>query len=139
MTYDYVSIKPPLNEDTLAHYGVKGMKWKKRLKGKYYKTKSKIQGALANTKGKNPIPEDFLPGLERLDSQYYLTKKKMYGRANFLSGQEGAKRVKTTKLNIKQNRVYIKKDRPNHLSGQTGSRKITTTKVRKRRKIASSK
>lgn len=30
MIYDYIITKPPLNEDTLAHYGVKGMKWKKR-------------------------------------------------------------------------------------------------------------
>ena len=29
MDYDYVITKPDLNEDTLAHYGVKGMKWKR--------------------------------------------------------------------------------------------------------------
>lgn len=28
--YDYIITKPELNEDTLAHYGIKGMKWKKR-------------------------------------------------------------------------------------------------------------
>ena len=28
--YDYIITKPPLNEETLAHYGVKGMKWNKR-------------------------------------------------------------------------------------------------------------
>lgn len=39
--YDYIIEKPELNEDTLAHYGVKGMKWKKHLKGKYYSLKSK--------------------------------------------------------------------------------------------------
>ena len=27
--YDYVMIKPELNEETLAHYGIKGMKWRK--------------------------------------------------------------------------------------------------------------
>lgn len=27
MIYDYVQTKPPLNEETLAHYGVKGMRW----------------------------------------------------------------------------------------------------------------
>ena len=28
--YDYIIEKPELNEETLAHYGVKGMKWNKR-------------------------------------------------------------------------------------------------------------
>lgn len=28
MTYDYIITKPELCEETLAHYGVKGMKWK---------------------------------------------------------------------------------------------------------------
>ena len=28
--YDYIINKPELNEDTLAHYGVKGMKWRRR-------------------------------------------------------------------------------------------------------------
>ena len=27
MIYDYVQTKPPLNEETLAHYGIKGMRW----------------------------------------------------------------------------------------------------------------
>lgn len=29
MDYDYVITKPDLNEETLAHYGVKGMKWRR--------------------------------------------------------------------------------------------------------------
>ena len=32
--YDYIITKPELNEDTLAHYGVKGMRWRNRKKGK---------------------------------------------------------------------------------------------------------
>ncbi len=38
MSYDYIIEKPPLNEDTLAHYGVKGMKWRHHNKAMYYKT-----------------------------------------------------------------------------------------------------
>lgn len=28
--YDYVTTKPELNEEILAHYGIKGMKWRKK-------------------------------------------------------------------------------------------------------------
>lgn len=49
MVYDYVNTKPELNEETLAHYGIKGMKWhKSRLKSKtqelWAKTKRHIRG-----------------------------------------------------------------------------------------------
>ncbi len=30
--YDYIITKPELNEDTLAHFGIKGMKWKRHKK-----------------------------------------------------------------------------------------------------------
>ena len=40
--YDYVITKPDLNEDTLTHYGVKGMKWKRR-KGNDFKV-NKVNG-----------------------------------------------------------------------------------------------
>lgn len=30
MIYDYITTKPPLNNETLAHYGIKGMKWRRR-------------------------------------------------------------------------------------------------------------
>ena len=51
MIYDGVITKPELTEDNmLMHWGVKGMKWRKRLKGKYYSTKSKTQERIAKVK-----------------------------------------------------------------------------------------
>lgn len=32
MMYDYVTTKPELNDETLTHYGVKGMKWHRKTK-----------------------------------------------------------------------------------------------------------
>lgn len=48
--YDYVIYKPELNEDTLAHYGVKGMKWRK--------VKAKISSLKNKNKKKNLSPEE---------------------------------------------------------------------------------
>lgn len=50
--YDYIITKPPLDEDTLAHYGIKGMKWHKHLKSKYYSAKSKLQEKIAKARRK---------------------------------------------------------------------------------------
>lgn len=58
MIYDYVVTKPPLNEETLAHYGIKGMKWKKRkakLKGKALELRAKVNRKLNGVKDPNTI------------------------------------------------------------------------------------
>lgn len=52
MYYDYITSKPPLNEDTLAHYGVKGMKWKRR-KGLPYNSNG--SGVYAHPKQNRPL------------------------------------------------------------------------------------
>lgn len=46
MMYDYVIEKPELNEDTLAHYGIKGMKWKNHLVKHLVNAKGRIKSAL---------------------------------------------------------------------------------------------
>lgn len=40
MEYDYIITKPPLDDETLMHYGIKGMKWR-RKKGRKSKTISR--------------------------------------------------------------------------------------------------
>ena len=60
MIYDYVVTKPPLNEDTLTHYGVKGMKWRKKrksFKDLYYEKKSKIAEIKAEREASGMNPE----------------------------------------------------------------------------------
>jgi len=46
--YDYIINKPELNEDTLAHFGIKGMKWRKHLR----KLSNKLPGAAGRRKNK---------------------------------------------------------------------------------------
>jgi len=96
---------PDYYNDYIAHYGVKGMKWKKRLKGKYYKTKSKLDEKVAKT-------ARFI---------------NLIHRPELVSGEHGLG-VGNAYLNYSLNRKDSGK--ANHLSGQTGSRKVTTTKVR---------
>lgn len=46
--YDYIIEKPELNEETLAHYGIKGMKWRK-VKNRI---KNSLPGAAKRRKNK---------------------------------------------------------------------------------------
>ena len=41
--YDYIITKPPLDEDTLAHYGVKGMRWRHKKRKNTKKTGDKLR------------------------------------------------------------------------------------------------
>ena len=99
---------PDYYNDYIAHYGVKGMKWKKRLKGKYYKTKSKLaelkarnaRGSLfsnaetrdvvSDRKKQKQVTNGIVPGIR--------FKFGGDGKANSLSGQTGSKNVQTTKV-----------------------------------------
>ena len=63
--YDYIVNKPELNEDTLAHYGIKGMKWRKR-KNKFkdsvdYELKKKKKKVLDNYLGPNDLTQKGYP------------------------------------------------------------------------------
>lgn len=127
MVYDYVTTKPELNEETLMHYGIKGMKWRKHIKGKYYSTKSKLQGL--NTKIKRKVnginnPEEVsattkaqtyittsngkkILNLGKRDFMFSLRKDT--GKSNSKSGNAGLKDVSTTKVGKKDRPVSRKK------------------------------
>lgn len=129
MVYDYVTTKPELNEETLAHYGIKGMKWRKRLKGKYYSMKSKLgEKKTKFTRTLNLIDKEVattnngkkmastsknqyrkLMGIESISNAGKPNNKRKWvlkddGKAGSHSGREGLRDVKTTKVG--------KKDRP---------------------------
>lgn len=126
MVYDYVTTKPELNEETLAHYGIKGMKWRKRLKGKYYSMKSKLgekktkftrtlnlinkdvattnNGKKIVTTSKNQYRKPI--GIESISNAGSKGKRKWVlkddGKAGSNSGREGLRDVKTTKIKKKK-------------------------------------
>lgn len=103
---------PDYYNDYIAHYGKKGMKWHKHLKGKYYKTKSKAQEKLAKVNRAINFTDNkdiTTNGGSRIYKQGYARwwtpRKTAYkinaegsGKANYLSGQTGSKNVQTTKV-----------------------------------------
>lgn len=129
MVYDYVTTKPELNEETLAHYGIKGMKWRKHLKGRYYSMKSKLgEKKTKFTRTMNMIGKDYVTtdngkkivttsknqyrkpiGIESISNAGKPNNKRRLvlkddGKAGSHSGREGLRDVLTTKVG--------KKDRP---------------------------
>ena len=77
-TYDYVINKPELNEDTLMHYGIKGMKWKNHI----YSLKNKAVANYGNAKNKVltmlPILNNNLKTVgKKTKGKYYRAKSKM--------------------------------------------------------------
>ena len=139
MVYDGVITKPELNEDTLAHYGIKGMKWKKRLKNAYYRGKSKLGetnvGLLRKFNLiKNPAIVTGNDGYNKGDTSVYPKKRKIdYGKANSKSGQEGS-RVNEGIAAGRQR--ALRKSLQNSSAKRPGSRKKKvisgTTSVKKR-------
>lgn len=114
MNYDGVITKPELTEENmLMHWGVKGMKWKKRLKGAYYRGKNKLTDIrtrfnrnlnfnstmdVTNNYGKTlkrpggyTVAEALATGTNGLSGKIKLRDMKMNGRANSVSGQEGSR------------------------------------------------
>ena len=104
--YDYVITKPELNEETLAHYGVKGMKWHKRLKSKLKTVNTKLNRAMGMTSA-DMITTD--SGLHRVWDSKTNSWKRDSGKANSHSGSAGLKNVKTTKVKTKTTRPRSRK------------------------------
>lgn len=102
MIYDGVITKPELTEENmLMHWGVKGMRWKKRLKGAYYKGKNKImdiktrraRGAM----GANMITQDIKRDRKRQKKQTGIVDGISFkfdytnGKSTSQTGQEGSR------------------------------------------------
>ena len=114
--YDYVIEKPELNEETLAHYGVKGMKWRKHKtprqrmrESKRLERLTKFQRELNNidetttskdygstptsgsARGMNWAEGLFVYGTDKkIKNELYKRRKKQLGTANSLTGGEGS-------------------------------------------------
>lgn len=85
MEYDYIISKPPLDEDTLAHYGVLGMRWGvrrdiRKTGSVSKKTKGKIKKAMSKAsynKAKRMLNmSDQIRADYEGDKLYYKGKKK---------------------------------------------------------------
>ena len=67
--YDYIITKPELNEDTLAHYGVKGMKWRKRHAKKISRNVVKGKKVHGNNERMYDRLDDYYNGLHGAPSK----------------------------------------------------------------------
>ena len=82
MTYDGVINKPDLDE-ALEHYGIKGMKWRKKLKGLINKNKGKepdntsLQEQYDEVNRKSYLGRYVLPGRPRAKGESGPTKSRV--------------------------------------------------------------
>ena len=111
--YDYVMIKPELNEETLAHYGIKGMKWRKLkrtfdkiMKGKVMRNTA--PGILYNAANEQVKKETKKRAERRHKSR--MESRKFYGE------------YKQTQKKIAAGRREIEKMRQNHYLNRVKSR-----------------
>lgn len=109
MIYDYVNTKPPLNEETLAHYGVKGMKWKNHI----YNIKKSITTAYDQYK-KGLLGKRIKAGVGK---KYLQTKFTVNGVINKVKKNRQAKELskKAAKYNSEKGRKQAYKARKNKI------------------------
>lgn len=72
--YDYIVTKPPLDEETLAHYGVKGMKW--GVRKEYERVGRGIGSAAVKLRNRQESRGRWAKGdYKKLSTRLYGTKK----------------------------------------------------------------
>lgn len=106
MEYDYIITKPELNEDTLAHYGVPGMKW-----GVRKRTYGSVNPKLAKNKQTKKVANDY-HSLSNSDfrNKYKTSRhkfKKRYIKSEGDTYSMGLKKAKRVK-NLTGNKVVAK-------------------------------
>lgn len=81
--YDCVTSKPDIDDIFIAHYGVKGMKWHKRLKGKIQdKINDRKRRKRNNRYVASKLAEEALERRIPLDWAHDAAKKDMYNRTD---------------------------------------------------------
>ena len=110
MIYDYITTKPPLDEDTLAHYGIKGMKWKnhiyavkKALTNGYGQARNRVLTMLPQLQNRlntgistarKKANAAYASGSKKAGSMYSTARKK--ANAAYASGQKKARSMYST-------------------------------------------
>ena len=106
MKYDYIITKPELNEDTLAHYGIPGMKW-----GVRKRTYGSVNPRLAKNKQTKKVASDYHSLSDKeFKNKYYGSKRKFRKRYIKSEGDTysmGLKKAQRAK-NLTGNKVMAK-------------------------------
>ena len=143
MVYDYITTKPPLDEDTLAHYGIKGMKWKNHI----YAIKNAVTNGYSQARNRvlTMLPQlqnrlnagistarkkantAYSSGSKKANSMYSTARKK--ANAAYASGRKKANSMYST-AKKKANAAYASGSKKANSMYSTARKKLSEYKPR---------